>query len=105
MSPAPVPPPVEEITARQARRAALAAQGFSRRRPATVTAAGVAHQVLQYPDAGHGVGTYPYRAVGDDGTGTRAADAAARADGWPRVLEFLATAPTPAPPTPIPPTR
>jgi uncharacterized protein YcaQ len=32
---------VEEITARQARRAALAAQGFSRRRPATVTAAGV----------------------------------------------------------------
>lgn len=36
-----VPPAVEEITARQARRAALAAQGFSRRRPATVTAAGV----------------------------------------------------------------
>lgn len=72
---------------------------------AAFTAAGVAHQVLQYPDAGHGVGTHPYLAAGDDGTGTRAADAAARADGWPRVLEFLATAPTPAPPTPAPPTR
>jgi dienelactone hydrolase len=66
---------------------------------AAFTAAGVAHQVLQYPDAGHGVGTHPYLAAGDDGTGTRAADAAARADGWPRVLEFLAPTPTPAPPT------
>jgi uncharacterized protein YcaQ len=42
---APAPPVVEEITAREARRAALAAQGFSRRRPATVTAAGIARVV------------------------------------------------------------
>ncbi|WP_380157973.1 winged helix-turn-helix domain-containing protein [Kineococcus sp. R86509] len=40
-----LPVPVEEITARQARLAALAAQGFSRRRPATVTAAGIARVV------------------------------------------------------------
>ncbi|MEZ0165546.1 winged helix-turn-helix domain-containing protein [Kineococcus sp. LSe6-4] len=38
-------PPVEEISARQARRAALAASGFSRRRPATVTAAHVGRVV------------------------------------------------------------
>ncbi|MEZ0494470.1 winged helix-turn-helix domain-containing protein [Kineococcus sp. TBRC 1896] len=36
---------IEEITARQARRAALAASGFSRRRPATVTAAHVGRVV------------------------------------------------------------
>ncbi len=53
--------------------------------------AGVEHQVLRYPDAGHGVGTYPYHAQGVSNAhgGSRAANAAARADGWPKLLEFL----------------
>jgi dienelactone hydrolase len=60
-----------------------------------------AHQALVYPDAGHGVGSFPYLAAGTSqisaGTdvakslgGTRQADAAARSDGWPKVLAFLA---------------
>ncbi|MBQ0894573.1 acyl-CoA thioesterase/BAAT N-terminal domain-containing protein [Micromonospora sp. U56] len=60
-----------------------------------------AHQALIYPDAGHGVGSFPYLAAGTSqispGTdvartlgGTRDADAAARSDGWPKVLAFLA---------------
>jgi dienelactone hydrolase len=58
-----------------------------------------AHQALVYPDAGHGVGSFPYLAAGtiSPGTdvartlgGTRDADAAARSDGWPKVLAFLA---------------
>ncbi|MFC9972320.1 acyl-CoA thioesterase/BAAT N-terminal domain-containing protein [Spirillospora sp. NPDC127200] len=61
----------------------------------------LAHRALTYPDAGHGVGTYPYTAAGTrirhpvTGTvlelgGTRAADAAARAQSWPQVLNHLA---------------
>ncbi|GAA0664236.1 hypothetical protein GCM10010193_14460 [Kitasatospora atroaurantiaca] len=59
------------------------------------------HQALVYPDAGHGVGTFPFLPVGTrwlspstgalkDVGGTRAGNAAAQADGWPRVLAFLA---------------
>ncbi|MEV5708268.1 acyl-CoA thioesterase/BAAT N-terminal domain-containing protein [Actinoallomurus sp. NPDC052274] len=58
------------------------------------------HQALIYPGSGHGVGTYPYLATGIRGLtatgallehgGTRAGDAAARAQGWPRTLAFLA---------------
>jgi dienelactone hydrolase len=63
------------------------------------------HEALIYPDAGHGVGTFPYlaafttvvhpvtHAVLDLG-GTRATDAAARQDAWLQVLAFLAAAPT-----------
>jgi dienelactone hydrolase len=60
-----------------------------------------AHQALVYPGAGHGVGTVPYLAQGTrlrhPATGdvivlggSRSADAAARAQGWPKVLNFLA---------------
>jgi dienelactone hydrolase len=60
-----------------------------------------AHQALVYPDAGHGVGSFPYLAAGTSAIhpvthvartlgGTRDADAAARSDGWPKVLAFLA---------------
>ena len=53
------------------------------------------HQTLTYPGAGHGVGSFPYLPAGiraDDRSygGTRDADAAARGDGWPKVLAFLA---------------
>ncbi|MFF5217642.1 acyl-CoA thioesterase/bile acid-CoA:amino acid N-acyltransferase family protein [Micromonospora sp. NPDC000442] len=60
---------------------------------------GPPHRALFYPDAGHGVGTFPYlpsKTVhqGRTGThnhgGTRAGDAAARRDGWSEVLAFLA---------------
>ncbi|MFI0349235.1 acyl-CoA thioesterase/BAAT N-terminal domain-containing protein [Actinomadura sp. 9N407] len=58
------------------------------------------HQALVYPGAGHGVGTIPYLAQGtrlrNPATGavlalggTRPADAAARAQGWPKTLAFL----------------
>lgn len=61
-------------------------------------------EALVYPGAGHVVGTFPFQAtgttVGDHGTGeatdwggTPEADEAARRDGWPRVLDFLATLP------------
>ena len=58
-----------------------------------LAAAGVPHRFLDYPAAGHGVGIPPYLAISANGgnTRTRAADAAARADGWPQVLEFLAS--------------
>ncbi|MET7988798.1 acyl-CoA thioesterase/bile acid-CoA:amino acid N-acyltransferase family protein [Streptomyces sp. NPDC005281] len=58
------------------------------------------HKALIYPDAGHGVGTFPYlpsgtrlkqpvtRRVSDLG-GTRAGNAAARETGWSRVLALL----------------
>ncbi|MGW5677025.1 acyl-CoA thioesterase/BAAT N-terminal domain-containing protein [Streptomyces sp. NPDC003860] len=63
-------------------------------------ASGQQHRALVYPGAGHGVGTYPYVAAGLRGKhgltgramdmgGTRAADAAARADSWPQVLSLL----------------
>ncbi|MCO5970364.1 acyl-CoA thioesterase/BAAT N-terminal domain-containing protein [Actinoallomurus soli] len=59
------------------------------------------HQALIHPRAGHGVGTFPYGAAGvvvtnpTDGRtlrlgGTRADNAAARAQDWPKVLAFLA---------------
>jgi dienelactone hydrolase len=61
-----------------------------------------AHQALVYPDAGHGVGSFPYLAAGTSAVsadtdvprrlgGTREADAAARSDSWPKALAFLAT--------------
>ncbi|WP_439679863.1 acyl-CoA thioester hydrolase/BAAT C-terminal domain-containing protein [Embleya sp. MST-111070] len=60
------------------------------------------HRALVFPDAGHGVGTFPYLAAGTRYTypvtkepldlgGTRAANAAAQARGWPRVLALLAS--------------
>jgi dienelactone hydrolase len=59
------------------------------------------HRALVYPQAGHGVGTFPFVAAGTTLVhpisgqllalgGTRPADAAARRDGWPKVLAFLA---------------
>lgn len=60
---------------------------------------GPPHRALFYPDAGHGVGTFPYlpsKTVHQGRTGeqthggTRAGDAAARRDGWSEVLTFLA---------------
>jgi pimeloyl-ACP methyl ester carboxylesterase len=60
---------------------------------------GPPHRVLLYPDAGHGVGTFPYlpsktvhrgRTGVHDHGGSRAGDAAARRDGWSEVLAFLA---------------
>jgi dienelactone hydrolase len=59
------------------------------------------HQALIYPDAGHGVGSFPYLPAGTSQIsagnaaarslgGTRQADAAARSDSWPKVLAFLA---------------
>lgn len=61
-------------------------------------------QALVYPDAGHGVGTFPYLSAPTrfvDPTsgrvdllgGTRAGNAAAQAAGWPRVLAFLDAVP------------
>jgi dienelactone hydrolase len=78
--------------------AAQAQRIMQRLDDAHVTAA---HQALVYPDAGHGVGSFPYLAGGTSVTspgtdvarslgGTREADAAARSDGWPKVLAFLA---------------
>ncbi|WP_341717113.1 acyl-CoA thioesterase/bile acid-CoA:amino acid N-acyltransferase family protein [Micromonospora sp. FIMYZ51] len=60
---------------------------------------GSPHRALFYPDSGHRVGTFPYlpattvyrTSTGDLSLGgTRPGDAAARRDGWPQVLEFLA---------------
>ncbi len=58
-----------------------------------LAAAGVPHRFLDYPAAGHAVGIPPYLALSPNGGNvrTRAADAAARADGWPQVLELLAS--------------
>lgn len=48
--------------------------------------------LLSYPGAGHGLGTLaPYHpSIGDDPT--HVADQSARADAWPRVLDFLESA-------------
>jgi dienelactone hydrolase len=62
---------------------------------------GHSHRALVYPQAGHGVGTFPFVAAGTTLVhpisgqllalgGTRPADAAARRDGWPKMLAFLA---------------
>ncbi|MCX5214560.1 acyl-CoA thioesterase/BAAT N-terminal domain-containing protein [Kitasatospora sp. NBC_00240] len=59
------------------------------------------HEELIYPNAGHGVGTFPYLPAGtrtvnptsgrlDDLGGTRAGNAAAQSAGWPKVLALLA---------------
>lgn len=59
------------------------------------------HRALVFPQAGHGVGTFPFQPAGTTLIhpvtgrlmalgGTRPANAAARRDGWPKVLEFLA---------------
>lgn len=61
-------------------------------------------QRLTYPQAGHGVGTFPHLPSGTrsrhpvtgqvyDHGGTPQADAAARSDGWPKVLTFLESVP------------
>jgi len=59
------------------------------------------HQALVFPQAGHGVGTLPFQPAGTTLVhpvtgglialgGTRPANAAARRDGWTKMLEFLA---------------
>jgi dienelactone hydrolase len=61
---------------------------------------GYPHHALVYPRAGHGVGTFPFQPSGTTQIhpvtgapsalgGTRPGDAAARRDGWPKVLDFL----------------
>ncbi|MCO5968693.1 acyl-CoA thioesterase/BAAT N-terminal domain-containing protein [Actinoallomurus soli] len=61
----------------------------------------IPHQALVYPGAGHQVGTFPYLPTGVrfwnatagefiENGGTRAADAVAQAEGWPKTLAFLA---------------
>lgn len=75
---------------------------FSRRIVERLNARGFAHPVthLSYPGAGHGIGPryapttansgfHPVRKVTINSGGTPPANAAARADSWPRVLEFL----------------
>ncbi|GHJ46959.1 palmitoyl-CoA hydrolase [Catellatospora sp. TT07R-123] len=67
---------------------------------AALALGGSGARVLIYPGAGHLVGTFPYLPAGVRPThpltgaeldmgGSRAGDAAARRDGWPRVLAFL----------------
>lgn len=63
------------------------------------------HRALIYPQAGHGVGTFPYLAAGthsiqpvtgtriNDG-GTRPGNATARAQGWPQTLTLIAAVST-----------
>ncbi|MFI9274533.1 acyl-CoA thioesterase/BAAT N-terminal domain-containing protein [Kitasatospora sp. NPDC052896] len=78
--------------------AASAAQAVT----AALDAAGHAypHKTLVYPQAGHQVGTFPYQPGGirltdpltgvvTDLGGSPAANAGARADGWPQVLSLL----------------
>lgn len=76
--------------------AAPAAESISRR----TNAAGVRHRALIHAEAGHGVAGAPYLASGKyihdpsanrwtDLGGTQAADARAKADSWPRILELL----------------
>jgi dienelactone hydrolase len=52
------------------------------------------HQALIYPDAGHGVGTYPYEPIGSQilygHGGSRAGDDAAQRSSWAKVLALLA---------------
>ncbi|MFG3318320.1 acyl-CoA thioesterase/BAAT N-terminal domain-containing protein [Streptomyces sp. NPDC048171] len=73
-----------------------AAESIARR----TNAAGVRHRALMYDEAGHGVMGAPYRAAGKyiydpsakrwtDLGGTQAADARAKADSWPRILELI----------------
>jgi hypothetical protein len=61
----------------------------------------VVSRAVLYRHSGHGVGTYPYLPAGTSHVhpvtnvvtemgGTRAADEAARADPWPKVLALLA---------------
>ena len=55
------------------------------------------HRVLEYPEAGHYVGGFPftpqgtYAGAGEVSGGSEAANEAARADAWPAVLKFLQT--------------
>jgi dienelactone hydrolase len=50
-------------------------------------------QAFLYPDAGHGVGTFPYQPISTQAIGvlggTRAGDVAAQRDGWGKVLNLL----------------
>lgn len=52
------------------------------------------HQAVIYPDAGHGVGTFPYQPIGSQALqavgGTRPGDVAAQRDSWAKVLGLLA---------------
>ena len=48
--------------------------------------------LLDYPDAGHGVGSlFPYDPAYFPTGGTPDADQRGRAGGWPRLLAFLST--------------
>ncbi|WP_117210218.1 acyl-CoA thioesterase/BAAT N-terminal domain-containing protein [Allorhizocola rhizosphaerae] len=96
------PIPVDHVTAR-----VLAIAGEDDNLwPAAISARSIASSVrgavppLIYPEAGHAVGTFPYQPTGIrfnhpltgvriELGGSRQADAAARRDGWPRVLAFL----------------
>jgi dienelactone hydrolase len=61
----------------------------------TRSAAGLPTEALVYPDAGHDlVGDGGPRDVARSG-GTPEANAAARQDAWPRVIDFLARTLTP----------
>lgn len=55
-------------------------------------ATGHQHGALLYPKAGHAVADFPYLPDGGGGHlgGTRTANARAKADSWPRVLQLLA---------------
>lgn len=51
------------------------------------------HEALQYDDAGHGVGTFPYQPIGATALiklgGSQAGDVASQRDSWAKVLSLL----------------
>jgi dienelactone hydrolase len=53
------------------------------------------HQLLEYDDAGHAVGTFPYAPIGGTALiklgGRAAGDAQSQRDSWPKVLALLAS--------------
>lgn len=53
------------------------------------------HQMLEYDDAGHGVGTFPYAPIGGTALiklgGRAAGDAQSQRDSWTKVLALLAS--------------
>ena len=59
----------------------------------TFDGSGYSHQAVVYPDAGHGVGTFPYQPIGSAALralgGTRAGDVAAQRSGWTKVMSLL----------------
>jgi dienelactone hydrolase len=67
------------------------------------------HQMLEYDDAGHGVGTFPYAPIGGTALiklgGRAAGDAQSQRDSWPKVLALLGSldgSPASAPPSASP---